>query len=247
MDQLKRHILNIDSDDRSSGTPENFILHLNESEFHEVKYIQLKDIAFANTMYNIKTSNNRVRWEDNSSVQYSLTIPIGYYSADELVIYINSATTASHPTCPIQLVANTKIRKFTITSTTAFHLLTTSTILKVIGFSVPNQSNLLSHTASEMYNFLVTSYVHVISSTLSESDSLVSSNGKKYAVIATIPINVPFGFMINVNEEKTSSDESLHNANVNLSTIDIRLVDSNFQTIELNGSSVIMNFTVSRS
>ena len=41
MDQVKRHILNIDSDDRSSGTPENFILHLNESEFHEVKYIQL--------------------------------------------------------------------------------------------------------------------------------------------------------------------------------------------------------------
>ena len=247
MDQLKRHILNIDSNDRSSGTHENFILHLNESEFHEVKYIQLKDIAFANTMYNVKSTNNQLRWMDSNSVKYLLTVPVGYYSADELVIYINSATTAAHPTCPIQLVANTKTRKFTITSTTSFHLLTTSTILQIIGFSVPNQSNLLSHTASEMYNFLVTSYVHVISSTLSESDSLVSSNGKKYAVIATIPINVPFGFMVNVNEEKTSSDESLHNANVNLSTIDIRLVDSNFQTIDLNGSSVVMNFTVSRS
>lgn len=247
MDQVKRHILNIDSDDRSSGTPENFILHLNESEFHEVKYIQLKDIAFANTMYNIKSSNNQLRWEDSFLVQYSLTIPIGYYSSDELVIYINSTNPAVNPTSPIQLVANTKIRKFTITNTAPFHLLTTSTILKVIGFSVPNQSNLLSHSASEMYNFLVTPYVHVLSSTLSEADSLVSSNGKKYAVIATIPVNVPFGFMVNVNEEKTSSDESIHNANINLSTIDIRLVDSNFQTIELNGSPVIMNFTVSRS
>ena len=142
MDQVKRHILNIDSDDRSSGTPENFILHLNESEFHEVKYIQLKDIAFANTMYNIKSSNNQLRWEDSFLVQYSLTIPIGYYSSDELVIYINSTNPAVNPTSPIQLVANTKIRKFTITNTAPFHLLTTSTILKVIGFSVPNQSNL---------------------------------------------------------------------------------------------------------
>ena len=60
MDQIKRHILNIDSNDRSSGTHENFILHLNENEFHEVKYIQLKDIAFANTMYNVKASNNQL-------------------------------------------------------------------------------------------------------------------------------------------------------------------------------------------
>ena len=74
----------------------------------------------------------------------------------------------------------------------------------------------------------------------------MSSNGKKYAVIATVPINVPYGYMVNITEEKTSSDESLHNANVNLSTIDIRLVDSDFQVIDLNGSQVIVNFTVSR-
>ena len=245
MDQVKRHILNIDSADRSSGTSENFIIHLNESQFHEVKYVQLKDISFANTMYNIKASNNQLRWIDINSVQYLLTIPIGYYTADELLIYINATTTASNPTCPIQFVNNTKTRKFTITSTTSFHLLTTSTVLTIIGFSVPSITNLTSHTATELYNFLVTSHIHVISSTLSEADSLVSSNGKKYAVIATVPVNVPFGYMINISEEKTSSDESIHNANVNLSTVDIRLVNSNFETVELNGSSVIMNFTVS--
>lgn len=246
MDQVKRHILNIDSNDRSSGSAENFILHLNENEFHEVKYVQLKDIAFPNTMYNIKTSNNQLIWVDNLAVQYSITIPVGYYTAAELVSYINATTTLVHPLCPIQFVPNTKTRKFTITNTVPFHLSATSTILKVIGFPAPSQTNLLLHTATQLYNFLVTSYVHVLSSTLAESDAMVSSNGKKYAVIATVPINVPYGYMVNITEEKTSSDESLHNANVNLSTIDIRLVDSDFQVIDLNGSQVIVNFTVSR-
>jgi hypothetical protein len=247
MDQIKRHVLNIDSKERSSGTTDNFIIHLNENEFHEVKYVQLKDIAFANTMYNIRASTNKLNWVDNSAIAYSLKIPIGFYSLDELIAYVNATTPALHPGCPIQFSSNTKTRKITIISVTAFHLATTSTVLDIIGFPAPSQVNLLIHIATDLYNFLVTPYVHVLSSTLAECDSLVASNGRKYGVIATVPIVVPFGHVVNKSEEKTSSDESMHNANVNLSTIDIRLVDSNFEPIDLNGTSVIINFTVARS
>ena len=249
MDQLKRHILSIDSKNRSSGSNEEFVIHLNENEFHQVKYVQLKDVAFPNTMYNITTSNNVLNWQTAVPVSYSLTIPIGSYTADELVTYINSITSTiiTYTTCPIQFVNNTKTRKFKITSTSAFILLSSSTILNVIGFAIPSITYLLEQTGTELYNFIVTKFIHVISASLAEADALISSNGKKYSVIATIPVDVPFGYMISRTEEKTSSDESLFNANTNLSTIDMRFVDSNFQTINLNGSNIMMTFSISRN
>jgi hypothetical protein len=86
-----------------------------------------------------------------------------------------------------------------------------------------------------------------VSNALAEPDAFVANNGKKYAVIASIPVNVPFGGVVNISEEKTSPDDSLHNANINLSTIDIKLVDNNFEVIELNGSNIIMNFTIKKN
>lgn len=250
MDQVKRHVLNIDSNHRTSGSNEQFIIHLNEFGFHEVKYVQLKDVAFANTMYNITSSNNQLNWQDYPlNNNYFLTIPVGNYTADELVSYINSTTSTliAYAACPIQFVNNTKTRKFKITSILPFVLLSSSTILNVIGFPIPDVIYTIEHIGTELYNFLVTKFIHVISFALAEPDSLVSSNGRKYSVIATIPVDVPFGYLISKTEEKTSSDESLFNANTNLSTIDIRIVDSNFQTIDLNGSNVMLTFTVSRN
>ena len=251
MDQIKRHVLNINSSNKTSGTNENFIIHLNENEFHEVKYVQLKDISFPNTIYNITSSNNKLNWYDTTTAVYNLTIPIGYYTVDDFITYVNTTTTtnATYAACKLQITKNKSTRKLSLSvilGGNAFQLNATSTIQNIIGFPNLTSSFSLVHVATEIYNFLVTRYVHVISNTLSEPDALISSNGKKYGIIATIPVEVPFGYIVSKSEEKDSSDESFHNANVNLSTIDIKLVDSNFKQIELNGSDVIINFTVSR-
>ena len=62
MDLVKKHVLMIDSRFRSSGTNEDFIHHLNENDFHSCRYVQLKDITFNNTIYNITTANNVLNW-----------------------------------------------------------------------------------------------------------------------------------------------------------------------------------------
>ena len=238
MDLVKKHVLMIDSRFRSSGTHEDFVHHLNENDFHSCRYVQLKDITFNNTIYNITTANNVLNWF--TTINNTLTIPVGYYTADELLTYINSNSA-------LVFVNNTKLRKFVVSSSTAFYILATSTILNVIGFQVPIQTLLSSHTGTQLYNFITTRHIHVISNSLSEPDSFVANNGKKYAVIATIPVISPFGGVINITEEKTSADDSYHNANINLSSIDIRLVDNNFETINLNGSNIIMNFTIKKN
>ena len=249
MDTQKNHILHIDSKNRSSGTNENFVVHLNENELHEAKYVQLKDISFANTMYNITNSNNQLNWIDHDNLSYSLTVPVGFYTADELASYITTetSTNAIFSEGILQVVNNTKTRTFTIIFWgTRSCLLTSSTILNVMGFPNPSQTKIASHTGTQPYNMLVTKYVHILSSKLAECDAMVSSNGKKYPVIATVPVNSPFGYIVSRSEEKDSSDESYHNSNVNLSSIDIRLVDDNFQTINLNASGVVMTFTIAR-
>jgi hypothetical protein len=237
----------IDSRFRSSGTHENFVHHLGEGDFHQCRYVQLKDITFNNTMYNITVKNNRLTWFDSFSMQYDIIIPIGHYTSGELQQYINTTTTSVYPLCPIQFSANTKTMRFTITNTSSFHLSPVSTILNVIGFENPSQIDQTSHIATQMYNFLVTRHVHIISNALAECDAFIANNGKKYAVIASVPVNVPFGGVVNLSEEKTSADESFHNSNINLSTVDIRLVDNNFEVIDLNGSNIIMNFTIKKN
>lgn len=248
MDKHKNHVLHIDSKNRTSGSHEDFVVHLNENDFHEAKYVQLKDISFPNTMYNITSSNNELNWVDGNTVEYSLLVPVGYYTADELASYINAetSTNATYTNSTIQFTNNRKTRTFTISNTATFHLLPTSTILDIIGFPNPSVVNVSIHTGTQPYNMLTTKYVHVLSSKLAEHDSMITSSNVKYPVIATIPVNAPFGYLISKSEEKTSADESRHNSNVNLSTIDIKLVDDDFKTIQLNGSGVIMTFTVRR-
>lgn len=253
MDQDKSHVLNINSDDRTSGVPEDFIVHLNENELHETTYVRLKDVTFANTMYNINAGNNELKWVDSLNNPYSLIVPIGHYSSAELVTYINNETKTNviYATSPIQFVTNSRLSKFNIlnsylVSAVTFYVLPTSTILDVIGFINPSQILALSHLGGQPYNLLVTKFVHILSSKLAENDALIASNNKKYPVIATIPIEAPFGFLVTKTSDTTSNDDSYHNSNVNLSTVDIRLVDDNFKTINLNGSKVYLNFVINR-
>ena len=235
MNHNKKHILLLSSKDRSSGTPEDAVFHLNESELHETHNVMLKDIVIPNTMYNIRTSNNTLDY-DIGGVAKTATVPVGYYAKADLIIALNTAQ------ADLVFSDNSFAKKLNVTSASNSFIKTSSTIKKVIGVTVQNSPS-TSYTLDSFYNLNPTNYIHVVSN-LAEADALISSSGKRYPVIASIPVLFSFGSILNQTENNDTLDSSKHISNLNLSTINMKLVDDDFQPIELNGSEWQISFSV---
>ena len=238
MNIQKKHILLLNSKDRSSGTATDCVFHLNENDLHESHSVMLKDIIIPNTMYNIRSTNNTLDY-DIGGVAKSVNIPVGSYSIAELVTALNTAQ------ADLVFSNNTFAKKLDVSSASNSFIKVSSTIKKVIGVTVQN-TPATSYTLDSFYNLNPTNYIHVISN-LAEPDSLVSSNNKKYAVIASIPVLYGFGFVLNQTEDRDTQDNSKHNSHINLSTINMRLVNDDFETIDLNGSDWSISLSILKS
>jgi hypothetical protein len=234
----KKHILLLNSKDRSSGTVEDAVFHLNENDLHESHSVMLKDIVIPNTIYNIRTTNNTLDYDING-VGKSVNIPVGHYSLSDLITALNTAQT------DLVFSNNTFQKKLDVSSASNSFIKVSSTIKKVIGVTVQN-TPATNYTLDSFYNLNPTNYIHVISN-LAEQDALVASNNKKYAVIASIPVLYGFGFVLNQTEDRYTQDNSKHNSHLNLSTINLRLCDDDFQTIDLNGSEWSISLSILKS
>lgn len=238
MNVNKKHILLLNSKDRSSGTIEDAIYHLNENDLHESHNVMLKDVVIPNTIYNIDITNNTLDYDING-VNKSVNIPIGYYSLADLITALNTAQ------ADLVFSENTFLKKLNVSSGTNSFIKITSTIAPVLGAIIQNLPA-TNYTLSNFYNLNKTNYIHVISN-LAEPDALISSNNKKYSVIASIPVLYSFGFVLNQTEDRNTQDISGHISHINLSTINMRLVDDNFNTINLNGSNWSISFSIMKN
>jgi hypothetical protein len=239
MDKKRKHILLLNSKDRSSGTSDDAIYHMNESELHECTYVALKDVVIPNTIYNIFSENNKLDYNING-IPKQITIPEGFYDTFSLITKLNTLQP------DIVFANNATTRKFDITSTNPSFLLISSTIANVIGLTATGTPS-TSYSCDKFYNLNRTNYIHIISSKLAESDNLFCSNNKRYSVIASIPVLYGFGFILNLQENKDTADDNRLISHVNLSTIDLKLVDDNFKPVSLNGSNWSISFSVIRS
>lgn len=238
MNVNKKHILLLNSKNRSSGTVEDAVFHLNENELHESHHVMLKDIVIPNTIYNIDSKNNTLDYDING-VAKSVNIPVGFYSLTDLITALNTAQT------DLVFSENTFLKKLSVSSGTNSFIKITSSIAPVLG-AITQNTPATNYTLSNFYNLNKTNYIHIISN-LAEPDALISSNNKKYSVIASIPVLYSFGFILNQTENIDTQDMSKHISNINLSTINMRLVDDNFETINLNGSDWNISLTILKS
>tara|TARA_R110000796_G_scaffold87964_2_gene189398 strand:- start:279 stop:749 length:471 start_codon:yes stop_codon:yes gene_type:complete len=74
----------------------------------------------------------------------------------------------------------------------------------------------------------------------------ISSSGQANNIIATIPINVSFGFSQLFSSVHSGEDSSInyYTHSRDLSTVNIRLLDKNMNELELNGSKSSFMFRV---
>ena len=243
MDTVRNHVLSIDSTDRGvdSTSPEDGIYHLNDSHLHQVKSIRFKSLTFANTMYNINAYNNTLNYE-LVGVPKTVNIPVGSYTVATLVIAFNLAQ------ADIVVANNATTNVFAFTSGSNTKILATSTIGRVLGVTT-DTVNGLAYNGNQIYNLTYTYMIHVLSNALARSDNLISSNRKKWPVICSIPMDKGYSFLVH-HEEKAgvdTADFSVHNGHVNLSSIDIKIVDDDYRVIDLNGSRFVIQFLITNN
>jgi hypothetical protein len=232
----KKHVLTLNSGDLNSTNKYDAVYHINDEYLHTIRSVQFKSITFANTIFNVNPYNNTLSYE-LGGVSKTATITAGYYSSTTFV----SAFNASQG--DITIADNTTTKKFNFTSAGTTKILAVSTVGKVIGVLNDTVAG-NSYTGDANYNFIYTFMIHVLSSDLAEPDNLISSNKKKYAIIASIPLDVGYGFIKYADEDLDSSDYSRFLGHQNCSSIRISIVDDQYRTIDMNGSDYILQCTL---
>lgn len=239
MDHSKKHILIINSKDKLGSSASEYDADFKlPSDCQQCHHIQFKEMSFTNLLYNITSSNNRLDYEFNA-LNSSVTITPGYYDLATLTTALNSAQS------DLVFTANNVTKKYDVTSVSASYIRLTGTINKVIGFTTLQTAS-TAYSGNQPFNLIRTNYIHVLTEGLADSDNVLSSDGKRYGIIASVPLTLPYGYVVTRSEDKDSSDESIMNSHINLSLINIKLVDDDFNVIENNGGGWVLSFCVYR-
>jgi hypothetical protein len=239
MEKSKKHVLLINSADTESKNKYDGYYNMNDEFLHNTRSCQFKSITFSNTIYNINSHNQKLDYSVGG-VSNSVNIPIGNYNVTTFVTAFNSAQSS------IVITDNTTTKTFSFNSTPLTRIFVSSTLSRVLGITA-DTTNATNYIANSIYNFIYTYMVHIVSNELAENDNIITSSNRKLSIIASVPLNVGFGFIIYHNEDRDTSDYSIFTGLRNTSTVNMRLVDDDFRTINMNGSDFIAEFTLHTS
>lgn len=236
MDRPTKKLIIINSKDNKTNNLSNALYDYGSIELQESYAVRLKDVSIVNLLYNINTGkNDRLDYDYNGSAQFVI-IPEGNYNATTLATALN----ASQPHLVFSI--NPITQKYVVNTALPSFLKSSSTIKKVLGFDIDGVPS-VSYELPNPYNLIRTHFIN-IASNLTESNSCLTSDKKSYSVIAQVPVSLPFGFVLQRSEEKDTADDFAFLSNVNLSQINIKMLDDDFNELDLNQGSYIISFNV---
>lgn len=213
----------------------------------EIQELALKSVSLPNTAYNINIHNNTLQINYNSSV-ISIFIPIGQYNLSDLITKITTSFTSQSVSCVIIQDPITYKLTFTFSSPTFIYLGPTSTLPYYLGFNIPNTpqyptSPNLIITAPHVPNLQGANNYYIASRTLGQGvNALLFNAVQNLAIIAVIPNNVPYGSIIQYSPSDILLDLKLYSTRQNIQQIDIVILDTNFNVVDLNGADVELCF-----
>lgn len=233
---FKKHIISINSKDNLTNDPSNAVYNFDNNDLHETFKVQLKDVSIVNLLNNVEVGRNNILDYDANGVPKQIIIPENYYTASTLASAINNLQT------DFTITFSSVSFKYSVASALPTFFKISSTIKDVIGLTATTApSN--AYTLQSIVNLVRTNYIHILSN-LASLDALYTSDKKRLPIIASIPVLLPYGFVNNFQETLDSPDEDIKKANVNLSDVDIVMLDDDFKPLNLNGGKYTISFTV---
>lgn len=236
MDKPTKHVISINSKHNKTNNLSNAIYDFGSIELQEAHGCRLKDVSIVNLIYNINTGKNDVLDYNYNGVDKTITVPEGSYNATSMAQTLNLLQT------DVVFSINLITQKYVITGVLNSFVKSTSTIKNVLGFSVDTTPS-LQYELPNPFNFIRTNFINIVSN-LASSNACLTSDKKNYGLICQIPVNLPFGFVLQRSEEQDSSDNYVFHSNINLSEVKIKILDDDFEEIDLNQGTYNMTFII---
>ena len=238
---MNEHTLIIRSEDRGNESKSRYDaqFHLNDVDLHSVNYCALKDVCLPNTIYNITAANNTLSYE-LTGTPTSVVLTPGYYTVTTFITAMNALLATT-----IVITDNSATHLFAWTSPANSQILASSTMASIVGITA-DTAVATSYSSDSIYNFIPTKMIHVLSTTLAEYNNVSASNKLKYPILGSFALDVGNSYIKFHEQNRDTMDSSAHKGSLNMSSIDIQLVDDNFNVIDLNGSDWYASFIVRR-
>lgn len=235
----KEHDYAIFSRDRhadASYSPSKFSIQVPKMRY--VHSAQLTELIIRNTLYNITSTNNIIRYDDGGGPA-SLVIPNGNYSPEDLV----QAIIDEGGLGLITVVYNAITMKMEFTSMGAHTLLWSfaNTMYDILGFEAVDTASQAINISTEVVD--MNKEIHQLFIQISEVGSPHDATGGLNNYTYQIPLG-PRGALTRFHEDYENDSQVVHFHPQGFSTLDVKVLNSRGQIVELNGQEwmMILNF-----
>jgi hypothetical protein len=195
-------------------------------------------VLIPNTQYNINEYNNNLLFDVGAGI-IGFKLAEGQYDIAGFISGLEAAFLAVGVTVTISQNALTK--KLSLAFAAPIDLVGLeggSTLAPVIGYE-EDRSTDISHPMPYLPQLAGLTKVYVGSDKLSNTTSMISTDGSIYNVFAELDITVPFGFTEHQVEETLDTINSISFPEPrDVSHIDIKLYDQDFNPLNLNGLDI---------
>lgn len=205
-----------------------------------------KWIRIPYSWYTVNEDNNTFQWDDTAANPHTTTVPVGYYTADELATAIGVALTADGAGTYTATYSDLT-GKMTITEAAGNWELTAasanSTIHTLLGFSATTLTGNTAYTGDMVVDLNHIKSLHVISN-LPVSNLGLRPDGTSAKELLSVPVDVLTGSTLNrALDEENSMALSGYVPN----TLSFEIQDEAGNLIDLNGANWSMAIVLSSS
>lgn len=248
----------INSEERLNPTgtvSNNFTVSLGQStQLADINRISIKSIGIPNTQYNIQSvgiHKNNVFSYTTAAGPRSVTITAGNYNMSQLISAIVSGAQPTADGLTIALGATSS--KLTFTSTTPITYLNFAAgniMAPTLGITASSAPLVNTFTAQGLPYLNVHPNIYVTSLALSDGSAMISPVIGSIPVCAVVPIDQPFGNIIQYVTRQEHLDDIHYISYANgktLQSIDLQLYDGDAQLIDMQGLDWTIVFRVYQS
>ena len=206
----------------------------------EVDTIAIKSISIPVTQYNI-TSLNNFLYTTVGALESKILLPVGQYTLTQLINYLVDVFNSYGVT--LTIIQNPITYKLQLTTDVPFIWYPESTLLPVLGINEPLKTNIpliitTSYDCTALPQLQGLKNFYILTKILSQGSNGLFVNGVNEALQTNVPISVPFGLVQHYEPKILDTNIITFKSPVNIQYLDIRIVDSNLNEVDLNGSEV---------
>ena len=212
----------------------------------EIQEIALKSVSLPNTGYNINKFNNIFNY-NVGGVDKTIIIPVGQYNLADLITKMVALMLVQGVVTTI--TQNPQTYKLTFNFPAVSVIYVAPTLLSYyLGFNIPNITSyptisIASIIAPNVPNLQGSNNYYIASRTLGQGvNALLFNAVQNLAIIAVIPNNVPYGSIIQYMPSDILLDLKLYASKQNIQQIDLVILDTNLNVVDLNGADVELTF-----